>query len=112
MLTEEATIAMPPMPTWYRGREAVAGFLQRLPLAPGMRWRVTPVHANGQLAFGFYLWDEATSSFAAHDVVVLTLDGALIADLTAFLTPEVFERFGLPREWSASALADGPGRGR
>jgi RNA polymerase sigma-70 factor (ECF subfamily) len=112
MLTDDATIAMPPMPTWYRGREAVAGFLQRLPLAPDMRWRVTPVRANGQLAFGFYLWDEETSSFAAHDVIVLTLDGALISDLTAFLTPEAFDRFGLPAEWSASALADGPGRGR
>jgi RNA polymerase sigma-70 factor (ECF subfamily) len=42
MLTDEATIAMPPMPTWYRGREAVAAFLARFPLAPGLRWRVVP----------------------------------------------------------------------
>ena len=32
MLAEDATIAMPPMPTWYRGRDAVAGFLRRSPL--------------------------------------------------------------------------------
>jgi len=95
MLAEEATIAMPPMPTWYRGRAAVAGFLARFPLAPGRRWRVVPAHASGQLAFGFYRWDDAERGFLAHSVNVLTLDGAAIADLTAFLTPEIFGRFGL-----------------
>ena len=30
MLAEDATIAMPPMPTWYRGRDAVAAFLSGL----------------------------------------------------------------------------------
>ena len=29
MLAEDATITMPPLPTWYRGREAVAAFLGR-----------------------------------------------------------------------------------
>jgi RNA polymerase sigma-70 factor, ECF subfamily len=98
MLTEEATIAMPPMPTWYRGREAVAGFLARRPLAPGMRWRVVPTRASGQLAFGFYLWNAEQRGFLAHSVDVLTLHGASIADLTAFITPEIFGRFGLPGE--------------
>jgi RNA polymerase sigma-70 factor (ECF subfamily) len=98
MLTEEATIAMPPMPTWYRGREAVAGFLARRPLAPGMRWRVVPARASGQLAFGFYLWNAEQRGFLAHSVDVLTLHGASIADLTAFITPEIFGRFGLPGE--------------
>jgi len=95
MLAQEATIAMPPMPTWYRGRDAVAAFLARFPLAPGMRWRVVRAHASGQLAFGFYLWNDAERGFLAHSVNVLTLDGASIADLTAFITPEVFGPFGL-----------------
>jgi RNA polymerase sigma-70 factor (ECF subfamily) len=98
MLTDEATIAMPPMPTWYRGREAVAAFLARFPLAPGLRWRVVPARASGQLAFGFYLWNDEQRGFLAHSVNVLTLDGARIADLTAFITPEAFGRFGLPGE--------------
>ncbi len=96
MLAEDATIAMPPMPTWYRGRDAVAAFLARCPLAPAMRWRVVRARANGQLAFGHYLWDDEQRSFLAHGVNVLTLDGASIAEITAFLTPELFERFGLP----------------
>ena len=98
MLAGEATIAMPPMPTWYRGRDAVAGFLQRWPLAPGMRWRVVPARASGQLAFGFYLWNAERRDFVAHSVNVLALDGARIAEITAYLTPDVFERFGLPGE--------------
>jgi RNA polymerase sigma-70 factor, ECF subfamily len=98
MLAEEAVIAMPPMPTWYRGREAVAGFLRHFPLAPGMRWRVVHARASGQLAFGFYRWNAEQRSFVAHSVNVLALDGARIAELTAFLTPDVFGRFGLPGE--------------
>ena len=100
MLAQDAIIAMPPMPTWYSGRDAVAGFLRRSPLAPGMRWRVVQARASGQLAFGFYLWSEETRTFAAHDIVVLALDGARIAELIAFLEPEVFRRFGLPAERS------------
>jgi hypothetical protein len=36
-------------------------------------------------------------------VIVLAFDGRRIAELIAFLTPEIFDRFGLPAEWSASA---------
>jgi RNA polymerase sigma-70 factor (ECF subfamily) len=108
MLTDEATIAMPPMPTWYQGRDAVVGFLRRTPLRQGRRWRVVPVGASGQLAFAFYIFDEA-GGFLAHSIDVLAMDGARIAELIAFLDADAFARFGLPREWSASALAD---RGR
>ena len=97
MLAQEAIIAMPPMPTWYHGRDAVAGFLRRSPLAPGMRWRVMRTRASGQPAFAFYLWSEEARAFAAHDVVVLALDAAgRIAELIAFLEPEAFRHFDLP----------------
>jgi RNA polymerase sigma-70 factor (ECF subfamily) len=108
MLAEEATIAMPPMPTWYRGREAVAAFLERWPLAPGMRWRVVPAPANGQPAFGFYLWREEKPGFVAHSINVLTLDGARIVDLTAFIAPEAFARFGLPAELDEARVGGAP----
>src|SRR5213083_1494306 len=57
MLARDAVVAMPPVPTWYRGREAVAAFLCERPLGGGRRWRAIPTRANGQLAFGHYLWD-------------------------------------------------------
>ena len=89
------------MPTWYRGREAVVGFLRRFPLTPERQWRVVPVGANGQVALAFYLWDDDLDAFAAHSVNVLTLDGPRIADQIAFLEPELFARFGLAAARSA-----------
>jgi RNA polymerase sigma-70 factor, ECF subfamily len=96
LLTDDAMMAMPPMPTWYRGREAVATFLRGWPLAEGSRWRLVPTRANGQLAFGHYGWDGETESFVPHSITMLTLRGERIAEITAFLTPEAFEGFSLP----------------
>ncbi len=33
LLTDDAAITMPPRPSWYRGREAVAAFLAKIPMA-------------------------------------------------------------------------------
>jgi hypothetical protein len=96
MLAEDAAMTMPPMPTWYRGREAIAAFLSDRPLSGNLRWRSVPTRANGQPAFGQYIWNADTETFIAHGVNVLTLDGAQIAEINSFLTPEAFERFGLP----------------
>jgi RNA polymerase sigma-70 factor, ECF subfamily len=96
MLTDDTVITMPPLPTWYQGREAVAAFLRGWPLAGTVPWRVVPTHANGQLAFGEYIWDADSETFIPHGIQVLTLEEAKIAEITAFLTPEAFERFGLP----------------
>ena len=96
MLAEDAVLTMPPIPTWYRGRDVVAGFLAGRPLAEGRRWRVVPTRANGQPALGYFQWDGEKGTFIAHGINVLTLDGARIAEITAFLTPETFARFGLP----------------
>jgi RNA polymerase sigma-70 factor, ECF subfamily len=98
MLTDEAAITMPPIPTWYRGREAVGGFLRRRPLARADRWRLLPTSANGQLAFGFYLQDGEDGTFIAHHIAVLTMRGRRIAEITAFLDAELLPRFGLPDE--------------
>ena len=95
MLAHDATLAMPPQPTWYHGRDAVATFLRAVALAPRNRWRLLPVSANGQPAFAEYLWNEAAGHYAAEAVTVLTLADDLIADITSFRYPELFARFGL-----------------
>jgi RNA polymerase sigma-70 factor (ECF subfamily) len=96
MLAEEATWSMPPHPTWYRGHEAIIGFLTEGPFRE--RWRHVPARANGQLAVGCYRWDAARRSYVPSVLDVLTLEGARIAEVTAFISPEVFRRFGLPDE--------------
>jgi RNA polymerase sigma-70 factor, ECF subfamily len=96
MLAEDAKLTMPPLPTWYRGREQVAIFLGGGPLAGATRWRLIPARANGQLAFGLYAWDDKRQIFMPRAVDVLTLRGAQIQEITAFLTPDAFRSFDFP----------------
>jgi RNA polymerase sigma-70 factor (ECF subfamily) len=98
MLASDVAMTMPPLPTWYRGREAVAAFLEGWPLSGDSRWRLVPVRANAQLAFGHYVWDEGRETFTAHGITVITLDGERIAEITVFLDAELIPRFGLPIE--------------
>jgi RNA polymerase sigma-70 factor (ECF subfamily) len=99
MLAEEAGWSMPPYASWYRGKEAVRGFLVSGPLRE--RWRHLPSHANGQPAVGCYLWNADSGRYLAAVLDVLTLKGGLIAEVTGFVAPEVFPRFGLPEELAA-----------
>jgi RNA polymerase sigma-70 factor (ECF subfamily) len=92
MLAEDAVWAMPPMPHWYRGHEAVVAFLTEYPLRE--RWRHVQTTANGQLAVGCYMWDEQRQAFAPGVLDVLTLRGDRIAEVMGFVAPWVYERFG------------------
>jgi RNA polymerase sigma-70 factor (ECF subfamily) len=94
LLTEDAAWAMPPMSVWYRGREAVAAFHTEHVLAE--RWRHLPARASGQLAVGCYMWDDEQARYAAGVLDVLTLRGDRIAEVTGFVNPALFARFGLP----------------
>ena len=95
-LADDAVLTMPPQPTWFRGRDVVGAFLRARPLQPGARWRVLPTSANGQLAFGHYVWRDDEAAFVPEGITVLTLDAALIAEMTVFRGRTFFERFGLP----------------
>jgi len=109
MLSSEATWSMPPDPTWFGGHQAIREFL-----TPGEvreRWQHRQAHANGQLAVAGYLQDQVSGRYVPWVIDVLTLDGELIAAVTAFLAAEaldprysqtwlpgaeLFARFGLP----------------
>lgn len=92
LLAEDASFSMPPHRVWYHGRGAIADFLVEAPLTS--RWRLLPVHANGQLGFACYVPDSA--GWSAHSIDVLTLRDDRIEHLTAFLEPALVARFGLP----------------
>jgi RNA polymerase sigma-70 factor, ECF subfamily len=100
LLAEDATFGMPPYPTWYRGREAIADSWL-MPGGPPPRLRYVPTRANGQLAVGAYALDPERSRYLPIALDVLTLRGQQIADVTAFRTPGIFTRFGLPDELAA-----------
>ena len=96
LLADDARLAMPPLPTWFRGRDAIAVFLAGWPLSGPTPRRLRATSANGQPAFGHYVWEAERDAFVANDIVVLTLEGESIAELTAFLRPEILEGFDLP----------------
>ena len=100
MLAEDAAFAMPPLATWYRGRDAIALWMAGWPLSGNWRWRTVPARANGQPALGFYTWDEREESYLPFALNVLTFRGPQISDVTAFVArsaerpePEVYERW-------------------
>jgi RNA polymerase sigma-70 factor, ECF subfamily len=98
MLAHDARMAMPPRPTWYSGRDAVARFLAETVLSGVRPRRLLPVRANAAPAFGQYSWNEARGRLVGHGIIVLGVDGDAIAEITAFLTPDAFPGFGLPAE--------------
>jgi RNA polymerase sigma-70 factor (ECF subfamily) len=95
LLTEEATLSMPPIATWFRGRDAVMQFLLQRPLDGQLRWPSVPLRANGQLAFGQYRADPDGGAVTPHSITLVTLQGAQIDEITAFHKPELFPRFAL-----------------
>jgi RNA polymerase sigma-70 factor (ECF subfamily) len=95
LLAEDATLAMPPLAGWYRGRDVVAGFLRRRPLSGERRWRLVPTRANSQPAVCVYVREG--ERLVPHSVNVLTLEGARIGAITAFLAPEVVGWFSPAR---------------
>jgi len=102
LLKEDARLSMPPIPSWYRGREAIRAYLLAFVFPSGVqkRWRVYPTRANGQPAFVLYRADEAKGSYRAFSVETVTLDDTRlprqIAEVTAFLDPSLVTSFGFP----------------
>jgi RNA polymerase sigma-70 factor, ECF subfamily len=98
LLHEDATLEMPPMPTWFRGRENIGRFLgARVLTSPGV-FTLVPAAANGQPAFAIYRRAE-DGTRRAYGVQVITVRGSRIAGLVAFLSPGLFPVFGLPADW-------------
>jgi RNA polymerase sigma-70 factor (ECF subfamily) len=120
MLAEDATFAMPPLASWYAGREGIAIWAKGWPLSGDWRWRAVQTRANGQPALGFYAWDPDEQAYMPFALNVLSFRGEQVSDVTAFVArtieepddgryerwPELaadprrlkgtFERFGLP----------------
>jgi RNA polymerase sigma-70 factor (ECF subfamily) len=96
MLADDARMTMPPHPSWYQGRDAIAFFLRRWPLAPEKHFRLLPLRASGQPALAGYIQDRQSGDFRADGILVLTFRDESIEEISAFRTVELFSRFGLP----------------
>ncbi len=97
LLREDAILTMPPTPSWYLGRAAVARFFETEAFNGelGGRLRLVPSQANLQPAFAVYRRDPDGVS-RAMALQVLTVDDGLIRVITGFVNPGLFPAFGLP----------------
>jgi RNA polymerase sigma-70 factor (ECF subfamily) len=109
LLHEDASFEMPPMPTWFRGREDIGRFLGTQVLTePGVFTSVLAA-ANGQPALAIYCRAE-DGTRRAYGVQVLTLRESRVAGVVAFLDPGLFPAFGLPPVLPAAGPPVVPGQ--
>ena len=95
LLAEDVRLSMPPFPFEYIGRAAAARFYTVVVGArPGLR--IVETRANKQPALAIYRPDPMADVFRATSLVVVTLAGREIAEITRFDT-DVLRHFGVPR---------------
>jgi RNA polymerase sigma-70 factor (ECF subfamily) len=95
LLTADAVYEMPPIPTWFTGRQAIGRFLtSRVPANPA-DIHFVPTAANGQPALATYRRDR-DGTHHAHSIQVFTLTASHIARVISFQDLTLFTTFGLP----------------
>jgi RNA polymerase sigma-70 factor, ECF subfamily len=96
LLREDVCLTMPPIPTWYAGREAIlTAMLQGFDPKFG-HLRSVPAAANTQPAAGHYLRPPGETEYRPLALDVLRIEGGMIAEITSFVSAELFPAFGLP----------------
>jgi RNA polymerase sigma-70 factor, ECF subfamily len=102
LLQQDAVFEMPPMLTWFTGRERIGQFLGARVLRQPGDFKTVPIAANGQPGFAFYLRGD-DGVHHAHAVQVLTIGAAGIAHVVSFNQPRLFADFGLPQTFPTAA---------
>jgi RNA polymerase sigma-70 factor, ECF subfamily len=102
LLREDVALEMPPLLTWFTGRQAVVRVVAvHLLTGPGEH-RLVGITANGEPAFAVYQ-RETDGAYRAHALLVPTVTATGIARMVAFQDPGLFALFGLPREHGGAA---------
>jgi RNA polymerase sigma-70 factor (ECF subfamily) len=107
LLREDIVLEMPPVLTWFVGRQAVTRFYALRALDVPGRFRLFPVMANGQPALAVYQ-REGDGAHHADAITVPTLTTQGIARIVTFRDPGLFRLFGLPPVLGADAARAAP----
>ena len=83
MLTEDASFSMPPLPTWFRGKDDIAAFITGRIFRSA--WRFEATSASGQPAMLCRRRDPGSGRYELRVLTVFTFEGERIAAMTAFL---------------------------
>lgn len=98
LLAEDARFTMPPLPSWFSGRRAVAMFFaERVFQTP---WRLQPLRGNGQPGFACYMQQAGDDRFRPGGVVLLHLQAGRVQAIDSFIDTAVCRRFGMADELS------------
>jgi RNA polymerase sigma-70 factor (TIGR02960 family) len=96
LLTDDASLKMPPEPFEFQGPRPIAQFLQQVSF-----WReglkMVPTRANNDPAFGYYRKDPHADIYRASGLFVLTVSGDQVSSMMRFGDKSLFACFGLPR---------------
>jgi RNA polymerase sigma-70 factor, ECF subfamily len=95
LLRDDVVLEMPPLLTWFTGRDHVLGFYITHLFTEPDRFRLVATSANGQPTAAGYHRD-ASGRYQAHALTALTMTAAGIARIDTFLDAGLFPRFGLP----------------
>ncbi len=97
LLKDDALLTTPPASTWFAGRTAIASFFRTLCFsAKPKHFRMLPTRANGRPTCAAYEWDPDAGDYRFSGLMVLRIEGALIAEVTGFGSPALSGWFGLP----------------
>jgi RNA polymerase sigma-70 factor, ECF subfamily len=103
LLHEDATLQMPPIAMWIRGRAEIGRAALADPTTPCRGSRLVAVSANGTAAFGQYRPGGPGGGYTAWALQTIEVTGGRITAMTSFLdTAAVFPRFGLPLDLPAT----------
>jgi RNA polymerase sigma-70 factor (ECF subfamily) len=97
LLRADAVAEMPPIPTWFTGREQIGRFLAAHVIRQPHDFRTVPTGANGQPALAGYKRGR-DGVYRARVIEVFTCTAGGIARITAFTEAGLFPAFGLPPE--------------
>jgi RNA polymerase sigma-70 factor, ECF subfamily len=96
LLAEDARFAMPPIASWYEGRDAIGAFLAGYPMSPAFPRHIhVPTRANRQPAFAVFFAGKAGAPARPVGIEVLRIERGLIAEIDVFLQPELVAAFGI-----------------
>jgi RNA polymerase sigma-70 factor, ECF subfamily len=97
LLHEDVIVSMPPVPAWLRGSDAMARFMPPRIGPPGTL-RLIPIPSAEDAAFALYRCAPGGTTYDAHAIQTVRIDGARVVEIHAFLQPALFPRFGLPMQ--------------
>ena len=99
LMREDAVMTMPPDPAVFLGRQEIVDFFATVPAGGELdKIPLLPTRANRQPAVGAYFLDPEAGIYSPYGVMVLTLDGDSIAEITGCTDPAIFPLLGLPSE--------------